>query len=249
MSQELKRVPLDFDWPIGITWKGYLSPYHSIDCKICGGSGLNPKTKKLSDDWYTHLRTDGKEGWMYHLEQEDVQALVDEGRLMDFTRRPINEEQREIVKKKMADGGNSWLPSDNGYIPTAEEVNEWARKTLGHDAINQSICVKAKAKRLGFYGECYHCKGNGWYFCEDKYEELSEAWERIEPPEGEGYQLWENVSEGSPISPVFKSLDELCEWAETNATTFAHYKASVAEWKEMLEKDFVTHQEGNMVFM
>lgn len=34
------------------------------------------------------------------------------------------------------------------------------------------------------------------------------GWEKTEPPTGEGWQLWETVSEGSPISPVFPTQDE-----------------------------------------
>lgn len=60
-----------------------------------------------------------------------------------------------------------------------------------------------------------------------------------EPPERDGYQLWENTSEGSPISPVFDSLDELCEWAAENETTFASFTATKEEWKEMLSKNQV----------
>lgn len=52
-------------------------------------------------------------------------------------------------------------------------------------------------------------------------EELAEAFVETDPPLGEGYQLWENCTEGSPQSPVFKTLDELCTWCEPNATTFA----------------------------
>ncbi len=36
--------------------------------------------------------------------------------------------------------------------------------------------------------------------------------ERSEPPEGEGWQLWETVSEGSPVSPVFESAEQLADW-------------------------------------
>jgi hypothetical protein len=36
--------------------------------------------------------------------------------------------------------------------------------------------------------------------------------QRTDPPKGEGYQLWETVSEGSPCSPVFKSPEELAHW-------------------------------------
>jgi hypothetical protein len=203
MGREIKRVPLDFDWPMDIVWKGYMNPYRSTDCKLCDGSGQNSATKKLSDDWYAHLRTDGKEGWMYHLEQADIKALLDKGRLRDF----------------------------NDCIPTPDEVNAWARNGIGHDSINHWICVEAKAKRLGIYGECSHCKGKGYYYCEDKYEELSEEWESIEPPTGEGYQLWETTSEGSPRSPVFKTPEELAKWLFDNkASSFGTQTCTYEQW-------------------
>jgi len=34
----------------------------------------------------------------------------------------------------------------------------------------------------------------------------------IEPPAGDGWQLWETVSEGSPISPVFKTETEFSDY-------------------------------------
>jgi hypothetical protein len=39
-----------------------------------------------------------------------------------------------------------------------------------------------------------------------------EAWVKTEPPEGEGWQVWETVSEGSPVSPVFATADDLVRW-------------------------------------
>jgi len=211
MGRELKRVSFDFEWPLNLIWKGFLNPYIPTDCKQCEGSGLNERTKQLDNDWYTHCRTDGKEGWGLHLEQEDVQALVDGGRLWDFTRTPRTDEQKETVKKEREAGRNGWLPSDNGYIPTAEEVNEWSKKGIGHDSINKWICVEARAKRLGFYGKCTFCKGAGHYWCDDKYEALWEGFKDIQPPEGNGYQIWETVSEGSPISPVFETPELLAK--------------------------------------
>ena len=75
-----------------------------------------------------------------------------------------------------------------------------------------------------------------------------EDWQETEPPAGDGYQLWENCSEGSPVSPVFATLDELCAWAEDHATTFGSFRATKAEWKSMLEEDFVhaTDVQGNI---
>jgi hypothetical protein len=69
-----------------------------------------------------------------------------------------------------------------------------------------------------------------------------ETWEGTEPPEGEGYQLWETTTEGSPQSPVFATLDELCTYAAERCTTFASNKTSAAEWRRMLDDGFVCHE-------
>ncbi len=66
---------------------------------------------------------------------------------------------------------------------------------------------------------------------------------RIEPPKGDGYQLWETTSEGSPTSPVFATLEALCEWCETNTTTFGSFKASKEEWLQMLSPEGHVHVE------
>lgn len=63
------------------------------------------------------------------------------------------------------------------------------------------------------------------------------------------YQLYETTTEGTPISPVFETFDELVKWAAQNATTFARFKASEEEWREMLTSGFVHHQQGNLIFM
>jgi hypothetical protein len=69
--------------------------------------------------------------------------------------------------------------------------------------------------------------------------EAAKKWTYFDPPKGEGYQLWETTTEGSPISPVFKTFDELCAWAEKNATVFGDFTASKAAWKQMLEGSWV----------
>jgi hypothetical protein len=42
--------------------------------------------------------------------------------------------------------------------------------------------------------------------------EAYESWSREEPPSGDGWQVWETVSEGSPVSPVFATAEELIEY-------------------------------------
>src|SRR3990167_2635057 len=54
-----------------------------------------------------------------------------------------------------------------------------------------------------------------------------ETWEPTEPPAGDGWQLWEDVSEGSPITPSFATSEELIAhlvehegWRRTAAVQF-----------------------------
>ena len=260
MGRTLKRVPLDFNWPIKQIWKGYINPYKSQGCKSCDNTGLNKATKKLNDDWYAFDNpkwveiNDGKSryndnAWSHHITEVEVKALLEHNRLYDFTRVPLNDEQVQVVKDKIASGGNSWLPYDNGYIPTPEEVNKWSTGAFGHDSINRNICVKARAKHIGVYGLCEICEGEGEIWFSEEIKKFHEEWVCIEPPVGYGFQLWETTSEGSPNSPVFKTLEELCEWCAENTTTFARYKATKKEWMKMLDEDNVYHGEGNALFM
>ncbi|HZR50150.1 MAG TPA: hypothetical protein VFB06_11580 [Streptosporangiaceae bacterium] len=51
-------------------------------------------------------------------------------------------------------------------------------------------------------------------------------------PEGTpyGYQLYETTSEGTPLSPVFRTLDELAAWCEHGATVFASDRWTKEQW-------------------
>jgi hypothetical protein len=70
-----------------------------------------------------------------------------------------------------------------------------------------------------------------------------------DPPKGEGYQLWETTTEGSPVSPVFETLEALCEWCEDNATVFANIKVTKEEWMKMLNDNFFYYKSGNAIFI
>lgn len=137
-------------------------------------------------------------GWLHHLAQDDVDALVAGGRLYDFT---------HVVVP-----GEGWKPKDPPVKPTAAEVNEWSLRGMGHDSINASVVIRARCEREGINDTCPTCKGHAGL---EKYEGQraeAEAWEPTGPPKGDGWQLWETVSEGSPISPVFPTADGLSAW-------------------------------------
>ncbi len=219
MGRELKRVPLDFDCPIDETWIGFLNPHykHSRDCPFCEGSAFNPETRQIADDWYDFENTGAR--WCDNITQDEVDALVEGGRLCE------------------------WRGQDNGgYVKvprTAAEVNAANARGSGlfgelcHDAINRWICVETRAKRLGVYGHCAYCDEDGtlWRTPEDK--AACEAWEPTPPPEGDGYQLWQTVSEGGPISPVFATPEELARhmtttrWGADGGTSYETWLALI----------------------
>jgi hypothetical protein len=247
MGREIRRVPVDFDWPLNKIWEGFLRP-DSLDgakCPDCK-SGYSPRAENLYDLWYGKIPFDPattgskpwqpdtpairaraerniadapdyygrgeaaiareaqrladhfNSGWLHHLSQDDVNALIAAGRLHDFTHTWTRE--------------NGWQPKEPPVTPTAAEVNEWSLSGFGHDAINAGVVIRARCEREGIDETCPTCNGHATI---EKYEGQraeAEAWEPTDPPKGDGWQLWETVSEGSPISPAFATADELAVW-------------------------------------
>jgi hypothetical protein len=255
MGREVKRVPLDFDFPWNDTravWTGYLMPdkFREDDCPDCE-RGYSKYAEKLYRRWYGHqptkpaytgstaltedtpavrqfaernvasapefygtgelaIRLEARRlkslwngMWCHHLAQEDVDALVEAGRLMDFTH--------------TWDPENRWQKIEPPVTPTATEVNGWSLSGMGHDSINASIVIEARCKRDGQPVVCGTCGGHGSREVYEGQRAEAEAWEATEPPEGPGYQLWETVSEGSPITPVFATPEELANFMVANS--------------------------------
>jgi hypothetical protein len=155
------------------------------------------------------------EGWNHHLNQDDVDALVEAGRLMDLT--------HTFTAK------DRWQPKNPPYHPTAAEVNAWSIGGMGHDSINNWIVIKAECKRLGVPETCAHCDGEGELWSSPEAKQAYEDWQPTPPPEGEGYQIWETVSEGSPISPVFSTPEDLARHMATTSWG-ADEGTSVEQW-------------------
>ena len=81
------------------------------------------------------------------------------------------------------------------------------------------------------WGYCPVCKCE----CLDpEVKEKYDSWKEHEPPEGKGYQCWETTSEGSPISPVFKTFDGLCEWLSNHPSGITK-EMSKDDWKKALK--------------
>lgn len=141
------------------------------ECPHCEGSNLNEATKKLYDDWYSF----GREKWVYvssnrryndyawsnHITDVEVEALVKGGRLRDLV--GMNVYFDDETQKWMKWENREKVECERPEMPSAESVNEWNKKSFGHDAINQWICVRARAEHQGVYGNCPHCEGGYVY--------------------------------------------------------------------------------------
>jgi hypothetical protein len=260
MGRILKRVPLDFKWTLNQKWKGYLNPYRSYRCEACDGGGYNVETKKIYDEWYgfenaVYKQNPHRPKSMYNVRahnnnitESEVEALVRGGRLSDLMDGwyHFNDEKNVWEKcDRSLPQGHRWVECDQPTFPTPEEVNIWNMTGMGHDSINASICVRTRAKERGVYGMCECCDGEGEIWFSDEIKDLSENWEGYDPPVGEGYQMWENTSEGSPQSPVFETLDELCEWCSENASIFGTSQfVSKEEWMRCLGGDELLIKDG-----
>lgn len=209
MSREVRRVPLDFSWPLNEVWGGYVMPEELSlppcpDCRFGEdrSTGYSPEAYAVSSSFYRHQiggpRADML-AWHDKLGQAEVDMLIENGRLRELRSRvPTEDNPRDW----------EWVP-----VPrTAEEVNAAngpGRSMRGsHDGVNRMYLVAFRCERLGIRVECPTCDGK----CEvgtDEQRAAHDAWEQTEPPTGDGWQLWETVSEGSPITPVFVSADAL----------------------------------------
>ncbi len=136
--------------------------------------------------------------WSHHLNQQDVDALIKAGRLMDFTHTWTK--------------GKGWQKKRGKISVTPKQVNDWSLEGMAHDSCNCWAVIKAELKKLGQPSTCAHCKGSGHTWPDKKSKWRYDHWKSTNPPKGQGYQIWETVSEGSPISPVFKTPEELADW-------------------------------------
>jgi len=59
---------------------------------------------------------------------------------------------------------------------------------------------------------------------------------KFDPPSGTGYQLWETISEGSPISPVFETPEELAQWLYiNNVSSFGDQTCTYEQWLSFIK--------------
>ena len=200
--REARRVPLDFDWPQGKVWKGYVSP----DWRPCPSPDcVNGST--TAGAWV---------GCIAHL-----LMMIGEAGVSD---RPLH----PYLQKIAFNPGRK--PGPDAAELSAGLAGRSPRGPFGHDALDRWSATEKIIKAAGMpetWGTCQVCHGHAIH-PDDR--AASEAWEPTEPPSGGGWQLWETTSEGSPVSPVFATAGELAAWCENGATVFADQHWTAEQW-------------------
>lgn len=228
MGRVIRRVPLDFSWPMHEVWPGFLLPdrLSADDCSVCSGRGYSEHAIYFQDLWYGKLPFDVRSTGSVPFTPDEpvVRALavrnmdaqapdssiyLEGVRLCEYFNSSWHCHLSPADFKALKDGdrlrGDIPGPID---LDRAFKLNRLYIQGFGHDAINAYIVVEARCIREGLPSECDACSGHGSIETYPGQLKESESWEPEEPPTGEGWQLWEDVSEGSPVSAVFETVED-----------------------------------------
>jgi hypothetical protein len=194
MGRELKRVPLDFDWPVDEIWTGYINPHYQ-KCPACDNGQLPARDQldRLCNmiAWLGYSTMRGGHNW---------HPMFD-----SFMRpSPIDPKLFEVIDGLCRAGD---AVSREKY-PSNRPLAGLTGPGSGDDYHITLLFLRTAGLPLD-WGVCEVCHGKD---IDPAHAEAYEKWERADPPTGEGYQVWETVSEGSPISPVFATSDAMVEW-------------------------------------
>lgn len=189
MRMIVRKVPLNFDWPIGRVWAGFKNPHleHAKTCTECRGTGETVARRRLRD-LISLLLLSGKDArrgkchlFLQHAPLNGTQGLVPGVDMVELT---------SGLSLDSAQPGRSedWLLAEERIIAAAGLSKDW--------------------------GTCPECQGEKLIWASEGSKQAYESWEPEEPPCGPGFQLWESDSEGSPISPVLANEKELKAYLE-----------------------------------
>jgi hypothetical protein len=156
--------------------------------------------------------------WSDKLIQEEVDALVEEGRLMDWTHTWTS-----------TDGWKEKPGGKKAHTPTAAQVNaeqnnpKPAMLSHGHDSINHSIAVRTRCNRFGIPVECEECKGKAYLYTAPKGTLGLTLW-FLHPRKGAARGIEIKSIEEGELKAVYSFL---AEGAERNAQRFLKVVAQI----------------------
>ena len=240
MGREIRRVPVGFDWPIEKVWWGFVMPstLHSQECIYCDRKGYSKIALKLYNIWYgyEHYFPSGPELKPFESTEEVIVEYAKKNVSKTYTgdtwiKKEFTENELKQEAKRLATVFNGrWMYHLNQeeidvmwdeYSKLKEIFKEkpdpftYSRNVISTVFFNEcpDEIIRHYAKKQNFNHLCNFCNGKGCF------ENPGAKWWTETPvPEGPAYQLWETVSEGSPVSPAFEKAEDLAQWLTENYT-------------------------------
>jgi len=232
MGRELRRVPLDFNWPLNKVWEGFLNPLHKPcpeDQKTCfrgqtaaaqwmdtiarflvtvADDALDGgRRKERGGSWPHPYLVEMPTSPRYDIPQSTPQEQL--GPI--FAERQRNPAKYVIPPSKDLAELLSALMTKKGYPAGSFGFMDTGAAWYIQEAIFTAAGIDPEV-----WGKCPVCKGEG---IDPAAKEAYDAWKETPVPEGPGWQLWETVSEGSPISPVLPTREAFVEYLVSKGST------------------------------
>ncbi len=256
MGREVRRVSLDFKWPIGKTWEGFLNP-HGGPCPAAArgecfngctsgrhpeGAGSSPVTRTKIQPCLAERLGAGLQTQRARFDSVSVIAQLLAVAGGDAARGPGGRgiwPHPYIQDLPMSPRVNHIGPAIGPSADLAKLTEGLAGRGpsfMGHDACDRWSIEKKIIEAGGLdpktWGICMICKGHA---DDPEQRAASEAWEETPPPTGDAWQMWETTSEGSPISPPMSTPELLARWlADNKASAFGDEGASYESWLRMI---------------
>jgi hypothetical protein len=207
MGREIRRVALDFKCEIGEVWPGFINN-HWRDCPHCQ-HGYTLAGARLGD-------------------------------LVSLIMLSGDDARRGKAHPYFYDAP---LHSTAGRMPPSKDMADLTEglagrtpSIMGHDSCDKWSATKKIIAAAGMpkdWGICPQCKGDA---VDPAVKEAYEAWTETPPPAGDGYQLWSTTTEGTPMTPVFKTPEELARHcADEGVSSFGRDTASYDVWLKFIQ--------------
>lgn len=237
MGREIKRVPAGFDWPLDKVWGGFINPHfrpcsqRNITCfggrtaaakwmdalcrfiaEVGRGCAEDHRREELRSrgvraphpyltDWHLAPRFEIPED--VHKAMGDLETQQQRSRyLFDYLERnpldvlPLDGELLSVLAKF------------TGITP--KEFGEFG-STASWDV--QKTVFSIAGVDVDGWGRCPVCAGDN---LDPAVRQAYEAWQETPIPTGDWWQVWETVSEGSPVTPAFKTDTALVDYLVAN---------------------------------
>jgi hypothetical protein len=268
MGRELKRVALDFKWPLHKVWKGFVNPHYGdcYTCEACNGTGLSAWARDFDNDWWGRGSFRPEDIGLNSLEPSHPEIMRQVRRHIEQSPEYYGTGDAAVEReaKRLASHYNRYrqnfltqaeidivreaagfsiaffkVLNEDGSVSDRTEpldpdfVTSTLISSIGID-INYTPILRAMEKEKGSY-LCSACDGTTTWWSSEAEKAAAENWEPTEPPAGEGWQLWETVSEGSPISPVFATAEELARWLTAQDDNGLDGSTTYDQWMAFLQ--------------